>query len=73
MVLIGRWQYHLLQFKYKNVKSKINIIWINARENINNFSTKIDAILVPGGFGKDGTEGKIVYAKLVHKIHRKNL
>jgi CTP synthase len=46
-----------------SLKSKINIIWINARENINNFSTKIDGILVPGGFGKDGTEGKIAMIK----------
>lgn len=44
-------------FKYKT-----NIIWINARNvNIKSLTNHkdIDAILVPGGFGEDGTEGKI--------------
>ncbi len=51
-------------------KYKANIIWINAR-NIDNKSIKsyknIDAIIVPGGFGEDGTEGKIAaieYARI---------
>ena len=49
-----------------SLKYKANIIWINARkkndikpENLKN----IDAILVPGGFGEDGTEGKIEIIK----------
>ncbi len=54
-------------------KYKANIIWINARnidaKSIKNYNN-IDAILVPGGFGEDGTEGKIAaieYAR-VNKI-----
>ncbi len=41
---------------------KANIKWINARnsnKNILENLKNIDAILVPGGFGEDGTEGKI--------------
>jgi CTP synthase len=41
---------------------KANIKWINARnanKNISKDLQNIDAILVPGGFGEDGTEGKI--------------
>jgi len=41
---------------------KANIKWINARnanKNISKDLQDIDAILVPGGFGEDGTEGKI--------------
>jgi len=44
-----------------SLKTKIKINWINARK-INNFEEiqdNFDAILVPGGFGVDGTEGKI--------------
>jgi len=43
-------------------KYKANIKWINARnsnKNILDNLKNIDAILVPGGFGEDGTEGKI--------------
>lgn len=45
-----------------SLKAKANITWVNARNiNKNNISQldKFNAILVPGGFGADGTEGKI--------------
>jgi CTP synthase len=43
-------------------KYKANIKWINARnsnKDILKDLQNVDAILVPGGFGEDGTEGKI--------------
>lgn len=43
---------------------KVELTWINSRhlteENIAKKLAKIDGILVPGGFGEDGTEGKIL-------------
>ncbi len=42
---------------------KANVIWINARKNQQNLPADIHAILVPGGFGIDGTEGKITMIK----------
>lgn len=42
-----------------SIKTKANIIWINARKNSASLPQNIDAILVPGGFGEDGVEGKI--------------
>ena len=43
------------------------IKWINSEdltpENINEFQGSCDGILVPGGFGERGTEGKILTAK----------
>jgi CTP synthase len=42
-----------------SLKTKANIIWVNARKNAKDLPENIDAILVPGGFGSDGTEGKI--------------
>lgn len=46
-----------------SLKVKANVIWVNARneEAALNMVKKSepDAILVPGGFGEDGTEGKI--------------
>ena len=44
----------------------VNIKWVNARDinkNITKDLQNIDAILVPGGFGEDGTEGKISVIK----------
>ena len=41
------------------LKTKVNILWLNARENIEQLPKNIHAILVPGGFGSDGTKGKI--------------
>lgn len=56
-----------------SLKAKANIIWVNARKfdkkTIEELQ-KADAVLVPGGFGEDGTEGKIAmieYAR-THKI-----
>ncbi|MCE3254556.1 MAG: pyrG [Rickettsiaceae bacterium] len=49
---------------------KVNLKWINARnvgKNISKEMEGVDAILVPGGFGADGTEGKIAminYARI---------
>ncbi len=46
---------------------KINLKWINSdeltEENINDKLKDIDGILVPGGFGERGIEGKILTAK----------
>jgi CTP synthase len=41
-----------------SLKAKANIIWVNAR-NTKSLPKNIDAVLVPGGFGEDGVEGKI--------------
>lgn len=47
--------------------TKVNIKWINSEEvNENNFEQclkDVDGILVPGGFGDRGIEGKIWAAK----------
>ena len=49
-----------------SLKAKANITWVNARnvteKNLSNLD-KFNAILVPGGFGEDGTEGKIAMIK----------
>jgi CTP synthase len=42
-----------------SLKAKANITWVNARTNKDNLPKNIDAVLVPGGFGEDGVEGKI--------------
>jgi len=42
-----------------SLKAKANIIWVNARKGKNDLAKNVDAILVPGGFGEDGVEGKI--------------
>jgi CTP synthase len=42
-----------------SLKSKANIIWVNARDRESVLPKNIHAILVPGGFGEDGVEGKI--------------
>lgn len=53
------------------LKTKIKIIWIDARKKTNPAeifsSEKIDGILVPGGFGVDGTEGKIAMISYARK------
>ncbi|NBX52767.1 MAG: CTP synthase [Proteobacteria bacterium] len=46
-----------------SLKTKVNIVWINARNNLSKLPKNIHAILVPGGFGEDGTEGKIATIK----------
>ena len=53
-----------------SLKYQVNIKWINARnisKNIAKDLQDVQAILVPGGFGEDGTEGKIAmiqYARM---------
>jgi len=46
------------------LKTKVNFLWVNAREGKNlKLPKNLQAILVPGGFGIDGTEGKIATIK----------
>src|SRR5690606_21856312 len=53
---------------------KVNLSWLNAeifeKEDSVNILEKVDGILVPGGFGERGTEGKIRAVKFAreHKI-----
>jgi CTP synthase len=54
-----------------SLKAKANITWVNARDkNHVDLPKNIHAILVPGGFGLDGTEGKIAMVNhaRTHKI-----
>ncbi len=48
-------------------KVKVNLHWINAdeinEENIDDILKDLDGILVPGGFGERGIDGKILTAK----------
>lgn len=48
-------------------KAKVNIRWVDAEEinpnNIEEYLHDVDGILVPGGFGHRGTEGKILAAE----------
>lgn len=49
-----------------SLNCKANIKWINARKKDEDIAFKlknVNAILVPGGFGQDGTEGKIAMIK----------
>lgn len=49
-----------------NASIKLNIKWVNARrlkEGLDQKFNDVDAILVPGGFGDDGIEGKIMAVK----------
>ena len=52
-------------------KVKVNLKWINSdeltEENIKEKLGKIDGILVPGGFGERGIEGKILTAKFARE------
>ena len=53
-----------------SLKVKANITWVNARKiSDKNLASlkKINAILVPGGFGEDGTEGKIAMIEYARK------
>ncbi len=53
-----------------SLKVKANITWINARDiSEKNLASlkKVNAILVPGGFGEDGTEGKIAMIEYARK------
>ena len=53
------------------IGKKVNIKWINSEEtNINNYQeifSNIDAILVCGGFGIRGVEGKILAAQFARE------
>ena len=55
-------------------KAKVDIEWIDAEkltdDNLDDYFENVDGILVPGGFGNRGTEGKILAAKYarVHKM-----
>jgi len=42
-----------------SLKAKVKITWVNARNIKDELPKNINAILVPGGFGEDGVEGKI--------------
>jgi len=42
-----------------SLKAKAKITWVDARKGKNALPKNIDAVLVPGGFGEDGVEGKI--------------
>ncbi len=50
-----------------SLKAKANIIWVNARKDQTKIPENIQAILVPGGFGEDGTEGKISMIEYARK------
>jgi CTP synthase len=54
---------------------KVNLVWLNAEifekeESATHLLESVDGILVPGGFGERGTEGKILAVKFAreHKI-----
>lgn len=49
--------------------AKVNIAWINAEneDHIESELKKVDGIVVPGGFGSRGVEGKIAAAKYARK------
>ncbi len=42
-----------------SMQVKAKITWVNARKGKNDLPKNINAVLVPGGFGEDGVEGKI--------------
>lgn len=42
---------------------ELKVIWINAETASESDFSKVDALLVPGGFGKRGVEGKIAAAR----------
>ncbi|WP_339020844.1 CTP synthase [Spiroplasma endosymbiont of Atherix ibis] len=56
-----------LKFAGYEINKKIKFIWVNARKltekNIESELSNAQGILVPGGFGEDGLEGKILAAK----------
>lgn len=49
----------------------VRVKWVNSehvdRENIKNYLLKVDGILVPGGFGDRGIEGKILAAQFARE------
>ena len=61
-MLICQWLRHLNTQVWQN-DTAIDIDWVNANdltaENVASRLTDADGIIVPGGFGQRGTEGKI--------------
>ena len=59
-----------------NLKCKINLKWLessdleNGQVDMNDFMSDVNALIVPGGFGKRGTEGKI---KVIRYCREKNI
>jgi CTP synthase len=51
----------------KNLSSEVSIKWINSQEvtadNVSQMLQECDGIVVPGGFGERGVEGKIIAAR----------
>lgn len=53
-----------------SLKTKVNIVWVNARritEKTWEKLSSVNAILVPGGFGEDGSKGKIEMIKFARE------
>jgi CTP synthase len=47
-----------------SLQAKVNVIWVNARNSaMTEIKENFDAIIIPGGFGEDGVEGKIAMIK----------
>lgn len=47
-----------------SLQVKVNVIWVNARNSaMTEIKENFDAIIIPGGFGEDGVEGKIAMIK----------
>ena len=81
IAIVGK--YNQLQDAYKSLleaflhagiyyKCKINLIWIDADElehSVNDHLTNIDGIMVPGGFGARGIEGKINAIKYARELN----
>lgn len=80
IAIVGK--YHKLKDAYKSLiealahggianNAKVNLKWVNSRaltkDNIEEKLSDVDAILVPGGFGNDGTEGKILAIKFARE------
>ena len=42
-----------------NKRAKLNIVWIDAEDKVNGNLKYCDGIIIPGGFGKRGLDGKI--------------
>lgn len=51
-------------------KSEINIRWINAEEATDEDFADVDGVVVPGGFGERGVEGKIAAASYCIKNNK---
>ncbi len=60
-----------LKYAGFSLNKKVNIIWVNSEdlneENINETLKDAKGIIVPGGFGKRGTEGKMLAIKFARE------